>query len=193
MSSATMFPKIARAARRIFHLLIVAALAVTLLPALTAQAHAGTANTVQAQSDSDQVSPELARRRRKARALRRARAIKRQKARRIQRARAAKRRRARETRRARVVQRRRARAARRRAERVWNRLARCESDGRWGAATGNGYYGGLQFSLSSWRAVGGSGYPHRASRAEQIKRGQRLRARQGWGAWPHCSARLGLR
>ena len=76
---------------------------------------------------------------------------------------------------------------------VWTRLAACESGGNWAANTGNGYYGGLQFSLSSWRAVGGSGYPHHASAATQIAMGQRLQARQGWGAWPGCSAELGLR
>lgn len=76
---------------------------------------------------------------------------------------------------------------------VWTRLAACESGGNWSANTGNGYYGGLQFSLSSWRAVGGSGYPHEASAGTQIAMGQRLQARQGWGAWPGCSAKLGLR
>lgn len=76
---------------------------------------------------------------------------------------------------------------------VWDRLAQCEAGGNWAINTGNGYYGGLQFSLSSWRAVGGSGYPHQASREEQISRAQQLQARQGWGAWPACSAKLGLR
>jgi hypothetical protein len=75
---------------------------------------------------------------------------------------------------------------------VWDKLARCESGGNWSINTGNGYYGGLQFSLGSWRAVGGHGYPHRASRAEQIRKGRRLKARQGWGAWPSCSRKLGL-
>jgi hypothetical protein len=75
---------------------------------------------------------------------------------------------------------------------VWDRLAACESGRNWSINTGNGYFGGLQFSLSSWRAAGGTGYPHRASRAEQIKRGKRLQARQGWGAWPACSSKLGL-
>lgn len=75
---------------------------------------------------------------------------------------------------------------------VWDRLAECESGGNWAINTGNGYYGGLQFTLSSWSAVGGSGYPHQASREEQILRGQRLQALQGWGAWPACSAKLGL-
>ncbi|CAN5919318.1 hypothetical protein BH23ACT10_BH23ACT10_39980 [soil metagenome] len=76
---------------------------------------------------------------------------------------------------------------------VWDKLAQCESGGNWAINTGNGYYGGLQFSASSWAAVGGSGLPHQHSRAEQIKRGERLRASQGWGAWPACSAKLGLR
>ncbi len=76
---------------------------------------------------------------------------------------------------------------------VWDRIAQCESGGNWAINTGNGYYGGLQFSMSSWAAVGGSGNPANASRAEQIMRGQMLQSRQGWGAWPSCSAKLGLR
>ncbi len=76
---------------------------------------------------------------------------------------------------------------------VWDRLAQCESGGNWAINTGNGYYGGLQFSLSTWRAYGGSGYPHQASRSTQISIAQRVLAAQGWGAWPACSARLGLR
>ncbi|MEX1177127.1 MAG: transglycosylase family protein [Nitriliruptor sp.] len=77
--------------------------------------------------------------------------------------------------------------------RVWEDLARCESGGNWSINTGNGYYGGLQFSLSSWRWVGGSGYPHHASKTEQIKRAEILLDRQGWGAWPACSTKLGYR
>lgn len=76
---------------------------------------------------------------------------------------------------------------------VWDRLAQCESGGNWSINTGNGYYGGLQFTLSTWHSVGGSGYPHQASRGEQIKRGQILQARSGWGQWPACTAMLGLR
>ncbi len=76
---------------------------------------------------------------------------------------------------------------------VWDRLAMCESGGNWSINTGNGYYGGLQFSLSSWRAVGGTGYPNQASREEQIARGQMLQSKQGWGAWPACTAKLGIR
>jgi hypothetical protein len=78
-------------------------------------------------------------------------------------------------------------------ERIWDDLARCESGGNWSINTGNGYYGGLQFSLASWRYVGGTGYPHQHSRAEQIVRGERLLQRQGWGAWPACSRKLGYR
>ena len=76
---------------------------------------------------------------------------------------------------------------------VWDRLAQCESGGNWAINTGNGYYGGLQFSLSSWRGVGGTGYPHEASRETQIAMGERLRANGGWGHWPACSRKLGLR
>ena len=75
---------------------------------------------------------------------------------------------------------------------IWDRLANCESSGNWSINTGNGYYGGLQFSLSSWNYVGGSGYPHQASKAEQIKRAEMLQDRQGWGAWPACTAKLGI-
>jgi len=76
---------------------------------------------------------------------------------------------------------------------VWDRIAQCESGGNWSISTGNGYYGGLQFSQSSWNAAGGSGNPANASREEQIRVAENLRARQGWGAWPACSRALGLR
>ncbi len=75
---------------------------------------------------------------------------------------------------------------------VWDQLAACESGGNWAADTGNGYYGGLQFSVRSWQAVGGTGMPHHHDRSVQIAMGQRLRAAQGWGAWPSCARRLGL-
>lgn len=69
----------------------------------------------------------------------------------------------------------------------WDRVARCESGGNWSISTGNGYYGGLQFSLSTWRWVGGQGYPHHASKAEQIRRAEILRTqRGGLGHWPVC-------
>lgn len=67
-----------------------------------------------------------------------------------------------------------------------NRMARCESSGRWHIATGNGYYGGLQFSLRTWHSVGGRGYPHRASVLEQKYRAVRLIRRSGYGPWPRC-------
>ncbi len=75
---------------------------------------------------------------------------------------------------------------------VWDRIAACESGDNWAINTGNGYYGGLQFTLGSWAAVGGSGLPSNASRDEQIMRGQMLQARQGWGAWPVCSVKAGV-
>ncbi len=75
----------------------------------------------------------------------------------------------------------------------WDALAQCESGGDWTLNTGNGYYGGLQFGLTSWRGVGGTGYPHQHSAAEQIARAERLQALQGWGAWPSCSRQIGLR
>lgn len=68
-----------------------------------------------------------------------------------------------------------------------NSIAQCESGGRWQIATGNGFYGGLQFTYSSWRAVGGRGYPHQATPLEQKYRAVRLARLQGWGAWPNCS------
>ena len=76
---------------------------------------------------------------------------------------------------------------------VWDRLAQCESGGNWSINTGNGYYGGLQFSLGTWRAYGGTGLPSDASKATQIAIAQKVQADVGWGAWPACSARLGLR
>ena len=76
---------------------------------------------------------------------------------------------------------------------AWDRLAQCESGGNWAANTGNGYYGGIQFSLSSWQSVGGSGYPNQASRETQIAMGQRLWNQGGWSHWPGCSRALGYR
>jgi uncharacterized protein YabE (DUF348 family) len=76
---------------------------------------------------------------------------------------------------------------------VWDRLAKCESGGNWSINTGNGYYGGLQFSASTWRAYGGSGLPHQNSRGQQIAIAQKLQAAAGWGQWPACSRKLGLR
>ena len=74
----------------------------------------------------------------------------------------------------------------------FERLAACESGGNWAINTGNGYYGGLQFSLGTWRGVGMSGYPHQASKAQQIAAGQKLHSQRGWKPWPSCSRKLGL-
>ncbi|MDO0928397.1 transglycosylase family protein [Streptomyces sp. TG1A-8] len=77
---------------------------------------------------------------------------------------------------------------------VWDRIARCESGGNWHINTGNGYYGGLQFSASTWRAYGGGAYAptaDQASRSAQIAVATRVQRAQGWGAWPVCSARAG--
>jgi hypothetical protein len=76
---------------------------------------------------------------------------------------------------------------------VWDSLAQCESGGNWAINTGNGYYGGLQFNVGTWRAYGGTGYPHQASRETQIAVATRLRdATGGYGSWPGCAAKLGL-
>ena len=71
----------------------------------------------------------------------------------------------------------------------WDRVAACESGGNWAINTGNGYYGGLQFLLSTWRAYGGHGYPHQNSKAEQIRVAERLRAASGLSPWPVCGPR----
>ncbi|WOP17387.1 resuscitation-promoting factor [Raineyella sp. LH-20] len=76
---------------------------------------------------------------------------------------------------------------------VWDKIAQCESGGNWSINTGNGYYGGLQFNLSTWRAYGGTGLPSDASKAQQIAIAQKVQAAQGWGAWPACTSKLGLR
>jgi LysM repeat protein len=75
---------------------------------------------------------------------------------------------------------------------VWDTIAACESGGNWAINTGNGYYGGLQFSLGSWWGVGGEGYPSDATREEQIYRATLLQAKQGWGSWPACARKAGL-
>lgn len=75
---------------------------------------------------------------------------------------------------------------------IWDKVALCESSGDWQINTGNGYFGGIQFKLSSWQSVGGQGYPHQATKSEQIKRAKKLKSIQGWQAWPACSAKLGL-
>ena len=73
---------------------------------------------------------------------------------------------------------------------AWDRIAACESGGNWAANTGNGYYGGLQFSLGTWQAYGGSGRPDQNSREAQIAVAERVRAAEGgYGAWPVCGKR----
>jgi resuscitation-promoting factor RpfB len=81
---------------------------------------------------------------------------------------------------------------------VWDRLAKCETGGRWHANTGNGFYGGLQFSAPTWRTASRRvgihiPYAHQASKAQQIKAAIWLQRNSGWGQWPACSAKLGLR
>ena len=76
---------------------------------------------------------------------------------------------------------------------AWDRLAQCESTGNWNINTGNGFSGGLQFTPGTWRAFGGKGLAHHASREQQIAVAERVLAKQGWGAWPACSRKLGLR
>ncbi|MFC4002121.1 transglycosylase family protein [Prauserella oleivorans] len=73
----------------------------------------------------------------------------------------------------------------------WDAIAECESGGDWSINTGNGYYGGLQFSQSTWEAYGGSGNPANASREEQIAVAERVLQGQGIGAWPVCGAQAG--
>jgi hypothetical protein len=78
---------------------------------------------------------------------------------------------------------------------VWDRVAKCESGGNWKINTGNGYYGGVQFAASTWKAHGGRTYAdqaHQATKAEQIAIARRVLAGQGAGAWPTCGRRAGL-
>ncbi|MFJ2661416.1 ubiquitin-like domain-containing protein [Arthrobacter koreensis] len=78
---------------------------------------------------------------------------------------------------------------------AWAALAQCESGGNWHINTGNGYYGGLQFSTQSWLGAGGGAYAPVASEAtpeQQIAVAENLRANGGWGHWPSCASKLGL-
>ncbi|MEV1006709.1 transglycosylase family protein [Streptomyces sp. NPDC049881] len=78
---------------------------------------------------------------------------------------------------------------------TWDAVAQCESGGDWSINTGNGYYGGLQFSASSWAAAGGTQYAASADQAtkeQQIAAAENLLAMQGPGAWPVCGAQAGL-
>ncbi len=71
----------------------------------------------------------------------------------------------------------------------WDAVAACESGGNWSTATGNGYYGGLQFTLGTWHANGGQGSPQNASREEQIRVAENVLHSQGIKAWPVCGRR----
>ncbi len=78
---------------------------------------------------------------------------------------------------------------------TWDALARCESTGNWGINSGNGYFGGIQFDQGTWERQGGLKYAPRAdmaTREEQIAIAEVTRARQGWGAWPACTSRIGV-
>lgn len=79
---------------------------------------------------------------------------------------------------------------------AWDALSRCEAGGNWAINTGNGFYGGVQFDQNTWERNGGLRYAGRAdlaTREEQITIAEVTRARQGWGAWPVCSGRIGAR
>ncbi|MFC4069968.1 transglycosylase family protein [Actinoplanes subglobosus] len=77
----------------------------------------------------------------------------------------------------------------------WDVVAKCESGGRWHINTGNGYYGGLQFSRSTWKANGGGRYAptaDRATKAQQIAIANKLHAKRGLSPWPVCGKKAGV-
>lgn len=81
---------------------------------------------------------------------------------------------------------------------VWDQLAMCESGGRWNVNTGNGYHGGLQFSPTTWNTASGAvgldiDYAYEATREQQILAATWLQEKAGWGQWPSCTSKLGLR
>lgn len=78
---------------------------------------------------------------------------------------------------------------------VWDQVATCESGGNWAISTGNGFYGGVQFTSSTWQAFGGGAYASNANLASkdaQITIAKRVLASQGPGAWPVCGVKAGL-
>jgi resuscitation-promoting factor RpfA len=78
----------------------------------------------------------------------------------------------------------------------WDVVAQCESGGNWNINTGNGYYGGLQFSPRTWQAYGGgafAGTADHATRSQQIAIAEKVLRAQGWKAWPTCSRKIGFR
>lgn len=79
---------------------------------------------------------------------------------------------------------------------VWDSLAQCESGGNWSINNGNGYHGGLQFHPQTWNGYGGqqyAPYAYQATREQQIAVAEKVQAGQGWGAWPACTSKLGIR
>lgn len=79
---------------------------------------------------------------------------------------------------------------------IWDQIAACESGGNWAINTGNGFQGGLQFTPQTWQGYGGGKYAptaNLASREQQIAVATAVQQSQGWGAWPACAAKLGLR
>lgn len=77
---------------------------------------------------------------------------------------------------------------------AWDQVAQCESGGNWQVNTGNGYYGGLQFSAQTWSGYGGDEFAataDQATRDQQIQVGERVLEGQGAGAWPNCGGPLG--
>lgn len=81
------------------------------------------------------------------------------------------------------------------ADMIWDELAECESGGDWQAATGNGYYGGLQIWPPTWEEAGGLRYadrPDRATRREQTAVAEQILRLQGWEAWPDCARQIGM-
>ncbi|MDH6117476.1 transglycosylase family protein [Kitasatospora sp. GAS204B] len=80
-------------------------------------------------------------------------------------------------------------------ETTWDKVAQCEATGNWAINSGNGFYGGLQFTPSTWNAFGGTQYApqaNQATKAQQITIGEKVLAAQGPGAWPICSVKAGL-
>jgi Transglycosylase-like domain len=76
---------------------------------------------------------------------------------------------------------------------TWAALRECESHNNYEINTGNGYYGAYQFAAGTWKRLGYSGLPHRAAPVVQDEAAKRLQAKSGWGQWPACSRKLGLR
>ena len=76
---------------------------------------------------------------------------------------------------------------------VWARLRRCEAGGDYRRNSGNGYYGAYQFAAATWRSLGYPGLPHQAPPEVQDEAAQKLQRRSGWGQWPACSRRIGVR